>query len=361
MFDSGRGSTMVEKRTPLIWKAYLNLIAIFSVVLGCVLAVQSAGAQTSDFYSKNRLRFIVGAEVGGSYDFASRLISRHLGRFIPGEPSIMVQNMPGAGGLVAANHFYTVAPRDGSVVGMVTTANLMSQMFNEEAARFDAAKFNWIGNPLGSSVVTTMFYTAPVKKWQDALTIPAIMGATGRAGTDAMMPLLANATLGTKFKVVLGYRGGGDIAIAMSRGEVHGRGSQTWAGWKATQPDWVKEGKLVPLWQLGLRPLAELPNVPQMVDLISDADNKALVRAYTQVVALGRPVITPPGVPTELVEILRRAFDAMMVDPAFIADAEKNGFELDAIPGRELQTTVEELTTLDGRLRMKLKAILRDS
>jgi tripartite-type tricarboxylate transporter receptor subunit TctC len=329
--------------------------------VACPLIIGPAAAQGSDFYAKNSIRIIVGAEAGGSYDLTGRLVARHLGRFIPGNPNIIAQAMPGAGGLVAANHLSTIAPKDGSVLGVLIPGIVFSQIFNEDNVRFDAAKFQWIGNPLGSAIVTTMYHTAPVKTWQEALTTTAIMGATGSAGPDAMIPRIANATLGTKFKLVLGYKGGSDIALAMARGEVHGRGSQTWAGWKATHSDWIKDGKLIVLWQVGLRPLADLPNVPQLADLVPNAEDKTLVKVYTQVNALGRPLMTPPDAPADRVEILRRAFDAMMVDPTFIADAEKTGIEIGAISGREIQALVTGFTTLDSRSRTKLQALIRDS
>jgi tripartite-type tricarboxylate transporter receptor subunit TctC len=334
--------------------------SVISALIGCALTAGPAAAQGSDFYAKNGIKIIVGAESGGSYDLASRLIARHLGRFIPGNPNIIAQAMPGAGGLVAANHLSTIAPKDGSVLGVLIPGIMFSQLFNEENVRFDAAKFQWIGNPLGSAIVTSVYHTAPVKTWQDVRTTTTIMGATGSAGPDAMIPRIANATLGTKFKLVLGYKGGSDIALAMARGEVHGRGSQTWAGWKATHSDWIRDGKLVVLWQLGLRPLADLPNVPQFADLIPDAEDKTLVKVYTQVNALGRPMMTPPDVPADRVEILRRAFDAMVVDPAFVVDAEKTGIELGPIPGREIQSLVAGFTTLDSHSRTKLQALIRD-
>ena len=329
------------------------LIGLAGALAIAAASVVNAPAQAEE------LRIVIGTAPGGSYDLTGRLVGRHIGKHLAGNPGVVPQNMPGAGSLIAANHIYNVAPQDGTVIGVLVPAILFNQVFGEENIRFDAAKFHWIGNPLGSAVVSTVFHTAPLKTWRDALTTTVQLGAPGATGPDATSVHLINATLGTKFNVVSGYKGGQDIVIAMERGEVHGRASQTWAGWQAAKPDWIRDGKLVPLFQVARKPLPELKDVPLLIDLVQGEANKALVRAYVNVIDMGRPLVVGPGVPAARVTALRRAFDATMKDTAFIAEAEKMQIDLGAISGEDLQIMVREVTELDPALIGRLKDVLR--
>ena len=330
-----------------------GLLRLICGLGACCAAALGAPTRAED------MRIVIGTAPGGSYDLTGRLIGRHIGKYLTGNPTVVPQNMPGAGSLIAANHLFNVAPQDGSVIGVLVPTILFNQMMGEDNIRFDGAKFHWIGNPLGSPVVSTVFHTAPIKTWRDALTTTVMMGAPGSTGPDATSVHLINATLGTKFQVVSGYKGGQDIVLAMERGEVHGRASQTWAGWLATKPDWIKEGKLVPLFQVARKPLPALKDVPLLIDLVQGEGNKALVRAYVNVIDMGRPLAAGPGVPAERVTALRRAFDATMTDGAFIAEAEKMQIDLGAITGEDLQVMVREVTGLDATLINRLKDVLR--
>jgi tripartite-type tricarboxylate transporter receptor subunit TctC len=326
---------------------------LVACVFGATLGLCGAPAQAQD------LRIVVGTAPGGSYDLTGRLVGRHIGKHLAGNPNVVPQNMPGAGSLTAANHIYNVAPQDGSVIGVLVPAILFNQIFGEENIRFDGGKFQWIGNPLGSAVVSTVFHTAPIKTWRDALTTTVMMGAPGSTAPDATTAHLVNATLGTKFNVISGYKGGQDIVLAMERGEIHGRASQTWAGWLAAKPDWIREGKLVPLFHVARKQVPELKDVPLLVDLVQGEGNKALVRAYVNVIEIGRPLVAGPGVPADRVTALRRAFDATVKDPAFLAEAEKLQIELGPITGEELQAMVREVTQLDKAVIGRLKDVLR--
>jgi tripartite-type tricarboxylate transporter receptor subunit TctC len=269
---------------------------------------------------------------------------------LPGNPTVVPQNMPGAGSLAAANHLYNVA---------IVPTILFNQLFSEDNARFDAAKMHWIGQPLGSAVVSTVFHTAPIKNWREARETVTIMGATGATAPDAITARLVNATLGTKFTLVTGYKGGHDIVLALERGEIHGRASQTWAGWQASKPDWIKERKLIPLFHVARKPLPELNDVPLLIDLVQGEENKALVRAYVNVIEMARPLVMGPGVPAKRVEMMRRAFDAMMADPAFIAEAEKLQIDLGPISGEDLHSMVNDVTQLNEALLKRLKSVVR--
>lgn len=309
------------------------------------------------FFPEANMKMIIGTGPGGSYDAIGRLVSRHIGKYLPGKPSFAISNMPGASGLTASNNLYNVAARDGSVVAIVPPEVIFSQLFGDKNVRFDASKFNWIGNPFGSAIVVTALSSAPIKDWQEARKIEAIMGATGTKGPDAVIAHLANGTLGTKFRIVTGYQSGHEVSLAMERGEVHGRGAQSWSGWKATNPDWVASGRLIPLFQVALRPLPDLPKVPLLIDLVS-GDAKVLVGAYTSVVSMNRPFFTMPDVPQQRVEALRSAFAEMMKDPEFIAQANQQRIELEHTSGADLQRMVERALSLDSGMVNKLRVLI---
>jgi tripartite-type tricarboxylate transporter receptor subunit TctC len=218
---------------------------------------------------------------------------------------------------------------------------------------------HWIGQPLGSAVVSTVFHTAPIKNWREARETAAIMGAPGTTAPDAITTRLVNATLGTKFTLVTGYKGGLDIILALERGEIHGRASQTWAGWQASKPDWIKEGKLIPLFHVARKPLPELKDLPLLIDLVQGEENKAMVRAYVSLIEMARPLVMGPGVPAKRVELMRRAFDATMTDPDFIAEAAKLQIDLGPITGEDMQSMVRNITQLDAALVKRLKSVVR--
>ena len=331
-----------------------NLSASLVAGAFCVFLGSASAALAAD-----NIRLVIGAASGGSFDITARLVGRHIGKHLPGNPNVVPQNMPGAGSLAAANYLYNVAPQDGSVIGMVVPTILFNQLFRDDSIRFDAAKMHWIGQPLGSAVVSTVFHTAPIKNWREARETVAIMGAPGTTAPDAITTRLVNATLGTKFTLVTGYKGGLDIILALERGEIHGRASQTWAGWQASKPDWIKEGKLIPLFHVARKPLPELRDVPLLIDLVQGEENKALVSAYVKLIEMARPLVMGPGVPAKRVEVMRRAFDATMTDPDFIAEAAKLQIDLGPITGEDMQSMVRNVTQLDAALVKRLKGVVR--
>ncbi len=323
----------------------------------CAIGYASIARAEDDTFAKAGMRMIIGTGPGGSYDTIGRLVARHMGKHLPGNPNIVPMNIPGAGGLIAANNLYNLAAQDGSTVGVLPPEILFSQIFEDKNAQFDATKFNWLGNPFGSAIVVVVMNSAPIKNWRDATQTIALMGATGPNGPDAVIANLSNGTLGTRFRVVTGYKSGQEISLAMERGEVHGRGAQSWSGWKATNPDWVNTRRIVPLFQVALKPIPELPDVPALTDLV-EGDAKALVRAYTSVVALQRPFATGPKVPAPRIEQLRRAFDQTMRDPQFMAEADQAKIELGPINGVEIQKMVSDALSLEPALVKQLKTLI---
>jgi tripartite-type tricarboxylate transporter receptor subunit TctC len=328
-------------------------LIVIGLLVTSSLPVPGAFAQSGEFYRDKPIRLIVGTDAGGSYDFSGRLIARHIGRLIAGNPQIVVQNMPGAASLNAANFVYNVAPQDGTVIAAFVQTLPQTQLFGDKNVKFDAAKFQWIGNPSSSVTVVVTWHTAPVKTFEDALLTSVVMGAAGQVGLDFTMPLLLNNILATKFQVVPGYKGGNAIDLAMERGEVSGRAGQSWDGWKVTRPDWVRDKRINILVQIGLARANDLPNVPLALELAKADEERQILELFSDSVAIGRPLVTGPGVPVERVNILRKAFRGTMSDPQFLAEARKAHYEVDPIFGEDLQSIVARLMATSSAIADK--------
>jgi tripartite-type tricarboxylate transporter receptor subunit TctC len=311
-------------------------VLVTALVLG--LPALAAGA---DFYAGKSITISTYGAPGDSYDVYMRLLSRHYGRHIPGHPRFNAINQPGAGGLLAINHAAMVAPQDGTFLSVASQGLLIFEATGQRGLQTSLGNFKWLGSFTQSNNVTVTWHTSKIKTIQDAIANEVTVGASGAAGGSVIGPAIYNAVLGTKFKVVYGYQGGAHIDLAMKRGEVEGRGNNTWAGYKATMPNEIRDGMLNVLIQTGLRKDRDLLHVPLFLDLVQgDARGEPVARFMSQAVAIARPVTAPPGVPPERVETLRRAFDATMQDPAFLAEAGKIGAEIDPLTGEQVQDIV---------------------
>ncbi|MEA2906951.1 MAG: hypothetical protein QOI12_4338 [Alphaproteobacteria bacterium] len=304
-----------------------------------ILALASA-AHADDFYRGKQIKLLVGADPGGSYDIHARLIARFLAQHIPGNPQILVQNMQGAGSLNAANFVYGVAPQDGTVMVAVLQTIVQNQLSNDRNVKFDAGRFQWIGNPTASVNVIVTWHSSPVKTLQDAMAEPAVIGITSQASSGGMEVALANNVLGTKFQAVTGYRGGNEIDIALERGEVVGRAGQSWAGWKQTRPGWIRDQQLNILAQIGQARARDLAHVPLITEAADGDEKRQILALYSDGIALGRPLLVGPGVPAERVAILRLAFRQTIGDPRFLEEAARLGVDIEPIHGAELQAIV---------------------
>lgn len=323
-----------------------------AVVIGLVAMSSVVGGQalSESLYENKTIRMVIAQDAGGSYDLVARLVGRHIGKYIAGQPPVIPQNMSGASGISATNHIYNIAPQDGTILGAVHPVSAsLSAMLGNPNARYVPNKFQWIGTLADPTNVVVVWHESAVKSWQDATRITATIGAVSADGADAMSGNLANGTLGTKFKVVTGYKGGSDIVLAMERGEADGRGMQTWAGWKAVKPDWVAQKKIIPLYQIALQPDPDpgLAGVPLLVDLVAGEENKGAVRLFTNVMALGRPMLVGPGVPAANVAELRRAYAATVADPEFIEEAKKLRLELAPVTGEKVQGIIDEMMAMN--------------
>ena len=318
-----------------------------------VIAAAGPGAALADpvhdFYAGKQITVVVGAGSGGGYDLQARLMARHLGRHIPGNPTFIVQNMPGAGSLQAANYIANTAPADGSVLALLQRGMLLIRLINPSGVRFDLDKLNWIGSLNSETGVVLSWHTADVKTTQDLFDKELIVG--GIVGVDPeTTPRLLNALIGTKFKIVLGYNTTAQIALAVERGEVHGFGDWSWSSFKAVRPDWIRDKKMNILMQAALQKDPELPDVPFALDFVkSEADRRAMELNFTQKTA-ARPIVAPPGVPAERVKALRTAFAALAGDREFLADAERSKLEIAPVAPEVVDKVIGLITSTPAEI-----------
>jgi tripartite-type tricarboxylate transporter receptor subunit TctC len=332
-----------------------GLVAL--LLLSAIAPVQ-AGDDVANFYRGKQVRVIVGSAPGGTYDLLARIVARHIGPHIPGNPTIIVQNQPTAGGLLMVNQLYALGPNDGTAIGAPLNGIPAAPLLQPAAARFDAAKLIWIGSTHSEPYVAYVWNTAPVQSLAELLTKQLVVGATTPGTTMNDFPLLTNAILGTKFKIVPGYASTPQMNAAMERGETEGVAAFGWFALNAQVPQWITEKKIKVIAQFGLARSRRLADVPLMIDLAkTPRDRQALAMLFGRT-EYGRPYFLPPGVPADRVEALRRAFDATMKDDGFIADATRIGFELDPLSGEKVQALVAELAGTPPEVVARVRAAL---
>jgi tripartite-type tricarboxylate transporter receptor subunit TctC len=273
---------------------------------------------------------IVGGSPGGGFDTLARGIARHIVKHIPGNPNVVPRNMPGAGGLLAMEHLYNVAEKDGSVIALVGNTPPFVPLVTGKPARFDPLKMNWLGTPSTEAPLVLVWGTTPVRTVEDLKTRETTMGASGSDSPQAFFGRLINATLGTKMKIITGYLGQNEIFIAMERGEIEGFPSVYYSSMTSTRPNWIPDGTARVILQYGPEPLADLPNVPWAPGLLTNADDKELMTVANAPNAMGRPLVMPPDVPTDRLAAMRKALADTFTDPEFKAEAEKIGLIVNA-------------------------------
>jgi len=313
----------------------------------------------SDFYKGKQMRMIVRTTVGGDYDQYSRLLARFMGKHIPGNPSILVVNMPGGGGITAANYMWQVAPHDGTVIGIVSQGLATDQALGmSPQLKADLREFNWIGNVVYSNQLLVVWKTSPTKTLEDAKKRETTIGTTGAGSASVQYPAFYNNVLGTKFKIVFGYPGGQHIDLAMERDEVEGRGTNPYSGWMASKPTWIPTKQIIPLIQAGLEKEPALLDVPLILDQPVKAEDKPLLQFMAQASTVGRPFATTPGVPAERVAALRAAFQATLKDPEFIAAAAHENMEINPMNGDKMQDIIFGLLNSPKEVRDRVKVAL---
>jgi tripartite-type tricarboxylate transporter receptor subunit TctC len=302
------------------------------LTLALTLAAGPATAQSvADFYRGKQVILIVAASTGGGYDTYGRAVARHLGNHIPGNPAVVVQNMPAAGGLGAANHTYNVAAKDGTVILAFQNTVPLEPFFENKQAQFEAAKFGWLGTPSTETALYMFWHTSKIKTVKEAQTTEYVAGAAGAASTPAFYGRVFNQLFNFKARFIVGYPGQNEILHAMEAGEVEAMASPFWSSLKTSRPTWHKEGKVRYLFQYGgTEPHPELKNVPLAINLLPSEADKALLNVAAAPLALGRPFGAPPGMPADRLAALRAAMMATFKDPAFLADCAKLRIECDS-------------------------------
>jgi tripartite-type tricarboxylate transporter receptor subunit TctC len=325
----------MARRALVCWSAGAFIAAV------CGLA---ASAQTpAEFYKGKNVEIQVNVSVGGGYDLYARMLARHMSRHIPGNPTIVVQNMPGGGGMRLANWLHSVAPRDGTVFGAVARATAFEPLLGNKGAQYDGREFNYIGSANDEVSVCVAWYTSGIKTFEDAQKKELVVGSGGTADDTYQYPALLNNMFGAKFKMVPGYPGGNDINLAMERGETQGRCSIPWSTVKATRRFWIDENKVSLLMQYSLSKHPDLPNVPLVMDLAKNDEQRNILKLIFGRQVMGRPFAAPPGVPKDRADALRKAFADTMTDPAFLAEAERAKLEITPVSGETIARLVQEV------------------
>lgn len=323
-----------------------------TVALGALAVAAPAAAQSqsvADFYKGRTVTMVVSAGPGGSYGLYAQVLIRYWPKYIPGTPTMVIQYMGGSGGVQAANYLHNAAMKDGSVVGMPLNTSPIAQYMRPKGVRYDIAQWNWIGNMAVLPGTIGVWASTGVKSIDDAKAKEVIMGATARTSTMAMFPRLLNSTVGTKFKIVMGYKGVATMDKAMETGEIEGHAA-SWTAWKTTKPDWIRENRINILVQIAAKRAPDLPDVPLLNELAQTQEQRKMFGFMTATTEFGRIVMAPPGVPTDRVAALRDAFNAVMKDPELIADAESKGAPIQPQGWRDMEELAKEMTTLDPKV-----------
>ena len=320
------------------------LAAFVALATGLILGGPARSETVEEFYKKTTLSIYVGSGAGGGFDEIARVVAMHIGRHIPGTPSVVVKNMPGAGGLLNVNFMYNTAPRDGSAIAAPFNTVFMLPIFGDTGAKFDPRKFTWLGSLDKQTATCVVWHTSSLKSLDDARSREVIMGATGTNATPAIFPNVLNALLGTKFKIISGYSTN-EVRLAMERGETEGICGLAWQTWQAVSPGWISEKKLRFFGQMGLVKNPSLPDVPMIIDLIKDPKDRQTFELVVLPQEFGRPYIAPPDIPADRAQALVDAFNATMKDPAFLADAAKIRLTLDPLSGKEIVDMLERAYT----------------
>jgi tripartite-type tricarboxylate transporter receptor subunit TctC len=317
----------------------MALRAIAAILVAAAAWPTSAPAQTVDeFYRGKPITMLVGSGAGGGYDTYARVFARHMSRHIPGNPVIIAKNMPAAAGLAAASTLYTTADKDGSTIAAFTNGAAMEPLFGNAGARYDARAFNWLGSIGKLQNVCATWHESPVKTIAAARAREVIVAAAGATSNTAIVPKALNALIGTKFKVIAGYDTGAGLTLSIERGEAEGICGLSWSTIKASRPHWIKDKLLNVIVQMGLQKLAELPDVPSALELVTDAESKEVLELILIRQEAGRPFAAPPGVPADRLAALRRAFEATLRDSEFRAEAERTQLEIDPLAASEIET-----------------------
>jgi tripartite-type tricarboxylate transporter receptor subunit TctC len=331
----------------------------FAAAIALTASVSTTHAQSpADFYKGKTVEIYIGYSVGGAYDVYARLLARHMGKHLPGRPTVVNKNMEGAGSLRLANWLYNVAPKDGTVFGIIGRGIPFDPLLGG-SGQFDATKFSWIGSANDEVSICAAWHATPVNTFADLLTRDMIVGGTASGADTDQFPKIVNGVLGAKMRVISGYPGGNEITLAMERGEVQGRCGWSWSSVKATHPTWVQDKKIKILMQLSLAKHPDLPDVPLIMDLAKNDEQRQILKLVFARQVMGRPFLGPPGIPDDRLTALRKAFMDTMKDPEFLAEAEKGKLEITPVSGEDIQKLVTDVYATPKDVAAKAGAMLK--
>lgn len=334
-----------------------SVVAAAAALVAAGLSAQSASADpVADFYKGRQVTLVVAYPSGGMYGITSQLISRHIGRHIPGNPTIVPQYMPGAGGTKGANYLYHAAPKDGSFLGVLSKDVAVAQKLRPKAVKYDAAKFAYLGRVLPYTAVLMVWHTAGVTKWEQLKTTEVIIGSSGKSAHEYMEAMLLNHVAGTKLKVVHGYVGAGPMYKAMETGEIHGR-IGAWGSLKTLKKHWLDNKQAFAVMQTGLSRANDLKDIPAIIEMARNDEERQMFEVMEAGGPVGWGLQGPPGMPAAFVPSIRKAFDAMVKDPAFVADVTKRKVDLDPATGAEVEAVVKRTLAIPASVVDKMRKI----
>ncbi len=312
--------------------------------------------QSAEFYKGKTVTMLIGTSPGGGYDTYARLLTRHMGRYIPGTPKVIAKNMPGAGSRRAAGYLYNVAAQDGTFLGTMQRDAIFDPLFEgkKSRAKYDPRKFNWIGSANKDAIVAVSWHTSGVKTYQDLYKKELIVGATAPTSILAWMPHMLGNMFGMKFRVIAGYPGGSEVDLAMERGELQGRVIYSWNGLKTRRKQWLRDKKVNILFQMDLKKAPDLPNVPLLLDFAKNADDRAILALLFSVNTFGRPYMAGPGVPKARVAVLRQAFNRTVRDKGYLGDAKKFKRLINPVDATRLVALIKKAYATPPRLLKRI-------
>lgn len=328
----------------------------FAVFAAAAMSCASA-VQAEDFYAGKTITIVTSTGAGGTYDLAARTIARHMPRHLPGAPTMIVQNMPGGGHMLATNYMYNIAPKDGTTIATVNQGVPAHQVLDGRGVRYDASKFNWLGALSDRNQVFAVWHTAGVRTFEDLKTKGVTAGATGEGSSGFRYPTAMNNVLGTKIKIIKGYKSANDVELAMERGETQAQ-AHSYTAFLTGRPEWLKDHKIIFLTQIGPKRDRDLPDVPLWTELADTDEKRRILSLIASPIPLGRPFLAPPGVPSDRVALLRKALAATFTDPDFVADAEKQKLEIVPMSGDEVAEIVKETISASPAVVAKAKTAM---
>ncbi len=336
------------------------LSSFAAVALAASLPAIAHADPVADFYRGKNVTLLIGYSSGGGYDAYGRVLARHLGKHIPGHPAIIPQNMPGAGSLRAANFLYNVAPKDGTTIGHFSRGLAMEPLIGTSATQFDARRFSWLGSGTDEVSLCVTWHSSAVKNWNDMLSKPFTVGGEGSGSDPDIFSAVMKNAFGVKLKLVSGYPGSAEVALAIERGEVDGRCGWSWSSLKLLRPDWIANKRLNFITQLALQKTSELPEVPLIFDFATTDRQRQILKLVLSRQSMARPFAAPPDLPADRREALRWAFDATMADAEFLAEAKQRGLEVNPVSGAAIDKLIGELYATPAEIVAEVRAIISD-